>query len=94
MVNGFVVQSDGSIRGEAAFGNVLVVYGERVRAWTTSTPRPDPVRVFGAELRIDERALPISVPGDLAFYVGVAKIRSDSRRFDSTRGYAGLLYRP
>ena len=83
-----------SIRGEAAFGNVLVVYGERVRAWTTSTPRPDPVRVFGAELRIDERALPISVPGDLAFYVGVAKIRSDSPRFDSTRGYAGLLYRP
>jgi hypothetical protein len=52
------------------------------------------VRVFGAELRVDERVLPISVPGGLALYAGVAKIRSNSPRFDSTRGYAGLLYRP
>jgi hypothetical protein len=52
------------------------------------------VRVFGAELRIDERLLPVNFSGELAFYAGVAKIRSTSPRFDSTRGYAGLLYRP
>ena len=50
--------------------------------------------MLGAELRVDERVLPITFPGDLAFYAGVAKIKSASPRFDSTRGYAGLLYRP
>jgi hypothetical protein len=83
-----------SLRGEAALGGVFVLYGERLRAWTPAAGKPDPVRVFGAELRIDERVLPISVPGGLALYAGVAKIRSSSPRFDSTRGYAGLLYRP
>ena len=83
-----------SLRAEAAYRGVLVLYGERLRAWTPSQAKPDPVRVFGAELRFDERMLPVSVPGDLAIYVGVAKIRSSSPRFDSTRGYAGLLYRP
>jgi hypothetical protein len=83
-----------SLRGEAAFGGLFVLYGEQLRAWTPASGRPDPVRVFGAELRVDERGLPISVPGNLAFYAGVAKIRSNSPRFDATRGYAGLLYRP
>jgi hypothetical protein len=83
-----------SVRAEAAFRGLLVLYGERLRAWSASETKPDPVRVFGAELRIDERMLPVSVPGDLALYAGVAKIRSSSPRFDSTRGYAGLLYRP
>jgi hypothetical protein len=83
-----------SLRGEAAFrGLPLVLYGERLRAWTPGA-KPDPVRVVGAELRIDERSLPISVSGDLSLYAGVAKIRSSSPRFDSVRGYAGLLYRP
>jgi hypothetical protein len=84
-----------SVRGEAAFrGLPLVLYGERLRAWVPGAARPDPVRVFGAELRIDERSLPTSVSRDLSIYAGVAKIRSSSPRFDSTRGYAGLLYRP
>jgi WD40 repeat protein len=83
-----------SLRAEAAFGGLFVLYGERLRAWTPTAAKPDPVRVFGAELRVDERVLPISVPGGLALYAGVAKIRSNSPRFDSTRGYAGLLYRP
>ena len=83
-----------SLRGEAAFGGLFVLYGEELRAWTPASGKPDPVRVFGAELRVDERLLPISVPGDLAFYAGVAKIRSNSPRFDATRAYAGLLYRP
>jgi hypothetical protein len=83
-----------SVRAEAAFRGLLVVYGERLRAWTPRAAKPDPVRVFGAELRVDERLLPISVPGNLAVYAGVARILGSSPRFDSTRGYAGLLYRP
>lgn len=82
-----------SLRGEAALG-LFTLYAERLRAWTPPAGKPGAVRVFGAELRVDARLLPISVPGDLAFYAGVAKIRSSSPRFDSTRGYAGLLYRP
>jgi hypothetical protein len=83
-----------SLRAEAAFGRIFTVYGEQLRAWTPAAGKPGAVRVVGAELRVDERLLPISVGGDLAFYAGVAKIRSSSPRFDSTRGYAGLLYRP
>jgi WD40-like Beta Propeller Repeat len=84
-----------SARGELEFrGLPIVVYGERLRAWSDGQEKPRPVRVFGAELRIDERLLPIAFSGELAFYAGIAKIRSTSPRFDSTRGYAGLLYRP
>lgn len=84
-----------SLRGEVALrGFPIVVYGERLRAWNPEGGKPRPVRVFGVELRIDERLLPVEFFGDLAFYAGVAKIRSTSPRFDSTRGYAGLLYRP
>lgn len=84
-----------SARGEIALAALpIVLYGERLRAWSPEGGKPDPVRVFGAELRVDERLLPVTFPGELAFYAGVAKIRSSSPRFDSTRGYAGLLYRP
>ncbi|PYQ36160.1 MAG: hypothetical protein DMF55_05630, partial [Acidobacteria bacterium] len=75
-------------------GLPLVLYGERLRAWTPGALKPDPVRVVGAELRIDEGLLPVSLSGGLALYAGVARIRSTSPRFDTTRGYAGLLYRP
>ncbi|HEU5249610.1 MAG TPA: hypothetical protein VFW15_06445, partial [Thermoanaerobaculia bacterium] len=84
-----------SVRGELALRNLPVVfYGERLRAFDADGGKPRPVRVFGAELRIDERLLPVAFSGDLVFYAGVAKIRSTSPKFDSTRGYAGLLYRP
>ena len=83
-----------SLRAEAAFGRIFTLYGERLRAWNPPAGKPGAVRVFGAELRVDERLLPLSIGGDFAFYAGVAKIRSSSPRFDSTRGYAGLLYRP
>jgi hypothetical protein len=84
-----------SARAELELRDVpVVVYGERLRAWNEGAEKPRPVRVFGAELRIDERLLPAAFSGELAFYAGVAKIRSTSPRFDSTRGYAGLLYRP
>ena len=83
------------LRGELALRGIpLVVYGERLRAWDPESDKPRPVRVYGVELRIDERLLPVAFSGDLAFYAGVAKIRSTTPRFDSTRGYAGLLYRP
>jgi hypothetical protein len=84
-----------SLRGEVALSALpFVVYGERLRSFDPGGEKPDPVRVLGFEVRVDERSLPIPFPGDLAFYAGVAKIRSTSPRFDSTRGYAGLLYRP
>jgi hypothetical protein len=84
-----------SVRAEVAFSALpLAVYGERLRSHDPGGRKPDPVRVLGVELRVDEKVLPVAFPGDLAFYAGVAKIRSSSPRFDSTRGYAGLLYRP
>ena len=84
-----------SLRGELALRSVPVLfYGERLRAWDPDGEKPRPVRVYGAELRVDTRLLPVDFSGDLAFYAGVAKIRSTTPRFDSTRGYAGLLYRP
>lgn len=84
-----------SVRGEVALSSLpVVVYGERLRARDPGDQKPDPVRVLGVELRVDERLLPVTFPGELAFYAGVAKIKSSSPRFDSTRGYAGLLYRP
>jgi hypothetical protein len=84
-----------SIRGEIGLtGAPVVVYAERLRAWPPGPGKPRPVRVFGAEVRVDERLLPDLLSSDLALYAGVAKIRSSSPRFDSTRGYAGLLYRP
>ncbi|HEY6064735.1 MAG TPA: hypothetical protein VIY96_01175 [Thermoanaerobaculia bacterium] len=75
-------------------GLPVVFYGERLRAWNEGARKPRPVRVFGAEFRIDERFLPVAFSAELSFYAGVAKIRSTSPRFESTRGYAGLLYRP
>ena len=84
-----------SARAEVELRGVpVIVYGERLRAWNDGGDKPRPVRVFGAELRIGGRVLPAAFSGELSFYAGVAKIRSSSPRFDSTRGYAGLLYRP
>jgi hypothetical protein len=84
-----------SIRGEIGLTGIpIVVYTERLRAWTPGPEKPRPVRVFGAEVRVDERLLPVALSDDLALYAGVAKIRSSSPAFDSTRGYAGLIYRP
>ena len=83
-----------SVRGEVALRSPLVLYGERLRAWDHNRQKPRPVTVVGAEIRIDERSLPISLSGDFSFYAGVARIKSSSPRFDSVRGYAGLLFRP
>lgn len=71
----------------------LRIYAERLRAWSDGG-KPDAVRVLGAELRIRESSVSLNAPGSFDLYLGVAKIRSDSPRFDSTRGYGGVIFRP
>ncbi len=71
----------------------LALYAERLRAWNGGSSKPDWIRLEGAELRL-ERLLPLDLSNSLSLYLGVARIRSSAPRFDSTRGYAGLIYRP
>ncbi|HEY7113481.1 MAG TPA: hypothetical protein VIA45_11165 [Thermoanaerobaculia bacterium] len=72
----------------------LVLYVERLRAWDPAAPRPDAVRVAGAELRL-ERLLPEELrPDAFSFYVGVARVRSEGPHLATTQGYGGLVYRP
>ncbi|HXM76181.1 MAG TPA: hypothetical protein VN971_05340, partial [Thermoanaerobaculia bacterium] len=68
----------------------LSLYAERWRAWSGAV-RPDPIRVEGVELRLDRLG---SLADSLSLYAGAARVRSRSPRFDSIRGYAGLIYRP
>lgn len=69
----------------------LLLYAERWRAW--SAGKPAPIRLEGIELKV-ERLIPLDLPEALALYAGVARVRSVAPRFDSVRGYAGLMYRP
>ena len=71
----------------------LVLYGEWLRAWNAGQSRPEPVRVVGAELRL-ERLIPIEFDRSVSFHVGIAQVQSETPRFRSTRGYAWLIYRP
>ncbi|MEO8430439.1 MAG: hypothetical protein ABI592_02940 [Acidobacteriota bacterium] len=71
----------------------FLFYVERWRAWDRGAPRPDLLRLEGVELRID-RLIPLELPAALSAYVGAARVRSTAPRFDSIRGYAGLIYRP
>jgi lysine 6-dehydrogenase len=41
-----------------------------------------------------ERLLPADVFGSLSFYLGLARVHCQEPRFDSVRGYGGLIYRP
>jgi hypothetical protein len=72
--------------------SVLTLYAERGRAWDPD-PRAQAVRVWGGEARLD-RLIPFDLAEGLDFYVGLAKVRSTTPRFDSLRGYGGLIYRP
>jgi hypothetical protein len=71
----------------------LILYAERMRAWTSGGEKPDWIRLEGIELRL-ERLIPADLTGPLSLYLGAARVRSREPRFDSTRGYAGLLVRP
>ena len=83
-----------AIRAELAAGGVpLVFFGEWLRAWDRGDPRPDPVRVAGAELRL-ERLIPAEFDRTLTFRLGIARILSEAPRIRATRAYAGLVYRP
>ena len=71
----------------------IVLYAERWRAWDHGAPKPDLVRLEGLELRL-ERLIPAEISSSIALYVGAARVRSATPRFDSIRGYGGLIYRP
>ncbi|MDQ6893578.1 MAG: hypothetical protein M3167_12965 [Acidobacteriota bacterium] len=71
----------------------IVLYAERWRAWDRGASKPDLVRLEGIELRL-ERLIPAEISSSLALYVGAARVRSATPRFDSIRGYGGLIYRP
>ncbi|MFN2384852.1 MAG: TolB family protein [Thermoanaerobaculia bacterium] len=74
-------------------GVPLRFYGERLRAWT-GDDKPPAVRVLGAELRLRESLLSLNIPGSFDLYIGVARLRSETPRLRSTRGYGGLIFRP
>lgn len=74
-------------------GAPFLFYAERWRAWDRGAPRPDPLRLEGVEIRLD-RLIPLDLPQSLSAYAGAARVRSTTPRFDSVRGYAGLIYRP
>ena len=74
-------------------GFPLVLYAERLRAWAAGAEKPDWIRLEGVELRL-ERLIPANLAGPLSLYAGVARVRSQEPRFDSIRGYGGLIYRP
>jgi hypothetical protein len=78
-------------RAEASV-SLLTLYAERGRAFDLRA-KPQPVRVWGGEARLGRLITPDLAEG-LDLYVGLAKIRSTTPRFDSVRGYAGLIYRP
>jgi len=71
----------------------LLFYAERLRAWNGGAEKPGWIRLEGIEGRL-ERLIPEGIAGSLSFYLGVARVRSRDPRFDSIRGYAGLIIRP
>jgi hypothetical protein len=71
----------------------VVLYAERWRAWDRGASKPDLVRLEGLELRL-ERLIPAEISSSISLYVGAARVRSVAPRFDSIRGYGGLIYRP
>lgn len=77
----------------AASGVPLVLYGEWLRASEPTSVALDPVRVAGAELRL-ERLVPAEFGRNLTFRLGLARILSETPRIRSTRAYAALVYRP
>ncbi len=74
-------------------GSPLLLYAERLRAWDSGMERPDWIRLEGIEARL-ERLVPAEIFGPFSLYAGIARVRSRQPRFDSIRGYAGLLFRP
>ncbi len=80
----FRAEADGSVVP-------IVLYAEWLRAW--SAARPDPVRVVGAEVRL-ERLIPAEFGRTITFRVGAGWIVSALPEIHTGRGYAQLVYRP
>jgi hypothetical protein len=72
----------------------MSIFYERARARTRGGDAPDFVRVYGAEIKLDESFLPIRIVGSFDFYAGFARITSQTPRFASTRLYSGIVYHP
>ena len=77
----------------AATSLPVAAYAEWMRAWNGGAARPDPVRVVGAEVRL-ERLIPPEYGRDVTFHVGVGWISSDAPSIHAARGYAQLVVRP
>ncbi len=71
----------------------LVLYAEWLRAWSGGSARPGPVRVAGAEVRL-ERLIPAEFGRAVTFHVGGGWIVSKTPSIRAARGYAQLIYRP
>jgi WD40-like Beta Propeller Repeat len=72
----------------------VVLYADWARAWNgAGSPRPEPVRVAGAEVRLD-RLIPPEFGRTVACRIGGGWIVSDAPHIRALRGYAQLVYRP
>jgi hypothetical protein len=71
----------------------IVLYADWARAWNGGGARPEPVRVAGAEVRLD-RLIPPEFGRTITCRVGGGWIVSDAPRIRAVRGYAQLVYRP
>jgi hypothetical protein len=83
-----------ALRAELA-GNAVPValYAEWLRAWNGGSPKPDPIRVVGAEVRL-ERLIPAEFDRNVTFHAGVGWVFSEALRLNTATGYAQLIYRP
>ena len=84
-----------SLRVELSGNTVpIVLYADWARAWDGGGGlRPDPVRVLGAEVRL-ERLIPPEFGRAVTCRIGGGWITSDAPRIRAARGYAVLIYRP
>jgi hypothetical protein len=71
----------------------IVLYADWARAWNGGGLRPDPVRVAGAEVRL-ERLIPPEFGRAVTCRIGGGWITSDVPCIRAARGYAQLIYRP
>jgi hypothetical protein len=71
----------------------VALYAEWLRAWDGGEVKPDPVRVVGAEVRL-EQLIPAEFLRAVTFHVGAGWIVSETPSIGTARGYAQLIYRP
>lgn len=83
-----------AFRAELAGAAIPVaLYAEWLRAWSGGEVRPEPIRVVGAEARL-ERLIPAEFGRAVTLHVGAGWIVSQTPSIRAARGYAQLIYRP